>query len=88
MSENLREKPETYWKEKLTPEQFAICRLKGTERAFSGELYYNHETGVYQCVACGEPLFASEHKFDSGCGWPRDCSPRASRSGPAKPIGD
>ncbi|HVU70672.1 MAG TPA: peptide-methionine (R)-S-oxide reductase MsrB [Ktedonobacteraceae bacterium] len=70
MSENLREKPETYWKEKLTPEQFAICRLKGTERAFSGELYYNHETGIYQCVACGEPLFASEHKFDSGCGWP------------------
>ena len=70
MVDNLREMPETYWKEKLTPEQYNICRLKGTERAFSGSLYYNHETGVYQCIACGEPLFSSEHKFESGSGWP------------------
>jgi peptide-methionine (R)-S-oxide reductase len=70
MTENLREKPENYWKEKLTPEQYKVVRLKGTERAFSGELYYNHETGIYQCVACGADLFASDNKFDSGCGWP------------------
>ncbi|HEY0755965.1 MAG TPA: peptide-methionine (R)-S-oxide reductase MsrB [Ktedonobacteraceae bacterium] len=70
MDNDLRNLPEAYWKEKLTPEQYNVCRLKGTERAFTGELYYNHETGVYQCVACGEPLFASEHKFESGSGWP------------------
>ena len=70
MENDLRQMPEAYWKEKLTPEQYQVCRLKGTERAFSGTLYYNHDTGVYQCVACGEPLFSSEHKFESGSGWP------------------
>jgi peptide-methionine (R)-S-oxide reductase len=70
MEKNLRDMPETYWKEKLSPEQYTVCRLKGTERPFSGALYYNHETGVYQCVACGQPLFSSEHKFESGSGWP------------------
>jgi peptide-methionine (R)-S-oxide reductase len=70
MGNDLRNQPESYWKEKLTPEQYEVCRLKGTERPFSGSLYYNHETGVYQCVACGQPLFVSENKFDSGCGWP------------------
>jgi len=70
MVENLREKPETYWKEKLSPEQYKICRLKGTERAFSGSLYYNHDRGVYQCVGCEQDLFSSEHKFESGSGWP------------------
>jgi peptide-methionine (R)-S-oxide reductase len=54
----------------LTPEQYRICRLKGTERAFTGALYNNHETGMYECVACGEPLFSSDAKFDSGTGWP------------------
>jgi len=70
MEKNLRDMPETYWKEKLSPEQYTVCRLKGTERPFSGALYYNHDTGVYQCVACGQPLFSSEHKFESGSGWP------------------
>lgn len=70
MGNDLRNQPESYWKERLTPEQYEVCRLKGTERPFSGSLYYNHETGVYQCVACGQELFASENKFDSGCGWP------------------
>lgn len=70
MENNRRDMPETYWKEKLTPEQYTVCRLKGTERPFSGSLYYNHETGVYQCVACGQPLFSSENKFESGSGWP------------------
>lgn len=70
MGNDLRNQPESYWKERLTPEQYEVCRLKGTERPFSGSLYYNHETGIYQCVACGQELFSSENKFDSGCGWP------------------
>ena len=68
--ENLRDKPESYWRGKLTPEQYQVCRLKGTERAFSGALYHNHEEGMYACVACGQPLFSSEAKFESGSGWP------------------
>ncbi len=67
---NLKHMPESYWREHLTPEQFHITRQKGTERAFSGELYYNKEQGVYGCVACGQPLFASANKFESGSGWP------------------
>lgn len=70
MGNDLRNQPESYWKEKLTPEQYSVCRMKGTERPFSGTLYYNHETGVYQCIACGQPLFSSENKFESGSGWP------------------
>lgn len=72
---NLRNQPESYWKEKLTPEQYQICRLKGTERAFSGTLYNNHQKGMYECVACGQPLFSSDTKFDSGTGWPSFDSP-------------
>ncbi|HLZ57618.1 MAG TPA: peptide-methionine (R)-S-oxide reductase MsrB [Ktedonosporobacter sp.] len=68
--ENLRDKPESYWRAKLTSEQYQICRLKGTERAFSGALYHNHEKGVYACVACGQTLFSSDAKFESGSGWP------------------
>jgi peptide-methionine (R)-S-oxide reductase len=62
---NLRNMPESYWEEKLTPEQYRVCRLKGTEQAFSGALYNNHEKGMYECVACGQPLFSSDTKFDS-----------------------
>ncbi|HLH62936.1 MAG TPA: peptide-methionine (R)-S-oxide reductase MsrB [Ktedonobacteraceae bacterium] len=67
---DLRNMPESYWKEKLTPEQYRITRQKGTERAFTGALWHNHEKGMYECVACGKPLFSSDAKFDSGTGWP------------------
>src|SRR4051812_36300228 len=64
------EKSEAEWKAKLTPDQFRILREKGTERAFTGAYVDNHEHGMYRCAACGEPLFDSETKFESGSGWP------------------
>jgi peptide-methionine (R)-S-oxide reductase len=63
-------KTETEWKKELTPEQYDILREKGTERAFTGKLLKNKEKGVYTCGACGNELFSSEHKYDSGTGWP------------------
>jgi peptide-methionine (R)-S-oxide reductase len=63
-------KSEDEWRQQLTPEQFAVCRKKGTERAFSGEYWDNHESGTYRCVGCGTPLFSSEAKYESGTGWP------------------
>jgi peptide-methionine (R)-S-oxide reductase len=61
---------EQQWKEKLTPEQFAICRMKGTERPFSGKYTDSKKKGIYHCVCCGSGLFDSVEKFDSGSGWP------------------
>ncbi|CAH8574343.1 unnamed protein product [Heterobilharzia americana] len=58
------------WKSVLSPEQYRVARLKGTEAPFSGEYYHNKETGEYLCVCCGSKLFESSAKFDSGCGWP------------------
>ncbi|MFN3751438.1 MAG: peptide-methionine (R)-S-oxide reductase MsrB [Thiobacillus sp.] len=58
------------WRTILTPEQYRILREHGTERAFSGQYWDHHEAGEYHCAACGEPLFASDSKFDSGTGWP------------------
>lgn len=58
------------WKRKLTPEQYHVLREKGTEAPYSGSLLYNEETGEYACAACGNVIFASEHKFESGSGWP------------------
>jgi len=58
------------WRAKLTPDQYHVLRQKGTERAYTGALTQNHETGEYACAGCGAVLFASDAKFDSGCGWP------------------
>jgi peptide-methionine (R)-S-oxide reductase len=63
-------KTEQEWQEKLSPEQYHVARQAGTERAFTGKYWNTKEKGTYACVCCGEPLFSSETKFDSGTGWP------------------
>jgi peptide-methionine (R)-S-oxide reductase len=63
-------KTDQEWQQQLSPEEFQICRNKGTERAFTGEYYDTKTPGVYLCTCCGEPLFNSETKYDSGSGWP------------------
>ena len=65
------------WREQLTPEQYHVTREAGTEAAFSGALYKNKESGVYRCVCCGQEIFSSETKFESGSGWPSFHSPAA-----------
>ena len=63
-------KSEAEWRKQLSNEQFEVARKKGTERAFSGAYWDNHDEGVYRCVCCDAELFRSDHKFDSGTGWP------------------
>jgi peptide-methionine (R)-S-oxide reductase len=65
------------WRKILTPEQYEVTRKQGTERAFTGEYWDEKSRGTYKCVCCGEPLFSSESKFDSGCGWPSFFQPLA-----------
>ena len=61
---------EQQWKDKLSDEEYRVCREKGTEAPFSGEYYHNHQSGRYLCKCCGELLFESSDKYDSGSGWP------------------
>ncbi|NPU90705.1 MAG: peptide-methionine (R)-S-oxide reductase MsrB [Gammaproteobacteria bacterium] len=64
------QKTEQEWKQELSVDQFAVCRLAGTERAFTGKYWDHKEKGVYVCACCGTPLFTSVTKYDSGSGWP------------------
>jgi len=79
-NEDLVEKTDEEWRKSLTPEQYQVLRKKGTERAFSGKLWDNHEPGVYRCAGCGQELFDSEAKFDSGTGWPSFSRPASPES--------
>ena len=75
------QKTEEEWQDQLTSEQYRVTRMKGTERAFTGEYWDHKGEGVYRCVACGTPLYSSETKFDSGTGWPSFWAPIEGRLG-------
>jgi len=70
-------KTDDEWRQRLTPEQYSVTRKKGTERAFTGKYWNHHEKGVYQCIGCGNDLFSSDTKFESGTGWPSFWTPIA-----------
>ena len=68
-------KPDEEWRKQLTPDQYQVTRKKGTEPAFTGKYWNHHEDGTYTCVCCGNPLFQSDTKFESGSGWPSFFAP-------------
>jgi peptide-methionine (R)-S-oxide reductase len=70
-------KPDEEWREQLTPDQYQVTRKKGTEPAFTGKYWNHHDDGTYSCVCCGNPLFQSDTKFESGSGWPSFFAPAA-----------
>jgi peptide-methionine (R)-S-oxide reductase len=73
-------KPESEWQKELSPEQFYVTRKAGTEPAFTGKYYKTKDRGMYNCVCCGQPLFSSETKFESGTGWPSFYQPASGGS--------
>jgi peptide-methionine (R)-S-oxide reductase len=70
-----KKKTEEEWKKELTPEQYNVLRLKGTERPFTGKYWDHEKEGIYKCAGCGTVLYDSNTKFDAGCGWPSFSSP-------------
>jgi peptide-methionine (R)-S-oxide reductase len=78
MADNMVVKTDAEWQEELSPEQYHILREKGTERAFTGQYYKTKEPGVYLCAACGNELFSSQTKYESGSGWPSYWEPVSS----------
>ena len=73
-------KTDAQWREELTPEQYQVLRKAGTERAFTGKYWNNHEDGVYRCAGCGAELFGSDTKFESGSGWPSFTEPKVAEA--------
>jgi peptide-methionine (R)-S-oxide reductase len=79
MSEKVQ-KSDQEWRKQLTPQQYAVARCQGTERAFTGEYWNTKSDGIYRCACCGQPLFDAKTKFDSGTGWPSFTASAAEQS--------